>query len=285
MSEVRTLAEHVPDYAAVLADLATALQQIAVVQLAGADALDPDADGAQWVPYADRLDPELVQLFYEIACTGRRDIGLAPEPGMGFEMVLLRMLAFAPRGEGIAAPKREAPVAPARPAPQSSAPPAAAPAPEPAAVPAPEPAASPATNATRAAAVGKDDWLQLVGQLGLSGMAGQLAQNCALTKHDGALFEFVLEKRNEHLLTNNIKGRLQQALSKHFGIDAVVTISLGKETKVDTVASRAKDEVEQQVSEARMAIRTDPQVQDFVALFDATVDEDSIVPTTGQNDQ
>src|SRR6202043_3579758 len=45
---------------------------------------------------AQAISPEDVQLYYQIALGGRRDLGVAPEPRMGFEMTLLRMLAFRP---------------------------------------------------------------------------------------------------------------------------------------------------------------------------------------------
>ena len=47
---------------------------------------------------ARALTAEDVQLFYQTAITGRRDLALAPDPRSGFEMTLLRMLAFRPAG-------------------------------------------------------------------------------------------------------------------------------------------------------------------------------------------
>ena len=48
---------------------------------------------------AGALAPEDVQLFYQTAIIGRRDLPLAPDPRSGFEMTLLRMIAFRPAGE------------------------------------------------------------------------------------------------------------------------------------------------------------------------------------------
>ena len=45
---------------------------------------------------AKSITAEDAQLFYQVALNGKRDIGLAPDPRSGFEMILLRMLAFRP---------------------------------------------------------------------------------------------------------------------------------------------------------------------------------------------
>ena len=72
-----------------------------------------EADAVDVPGLAASLSPELVQLWYQMAVTGRRDLGLAPSPRTGFEMTLLRMLAFRPAGEGgglpAAAPRRRPP--------------------------------------------------------------------------------------------------------------------------------------------------------------------------------
>ena len=105
---VRDLAEHAADFAQVLRDLMSALHQVAVVQAipettpaAQADALDRTVADA-----AKALQPEEVQLFYQIALTGIRDLAWAPDPRTGFEMTLLRMLAFQPEPSGGAAQPR-----------------------------------------------------------------------------------------------------------------------------------------------------------------------------------
>ncbi|MCC4596274.1 DNA polymerase III subunit gamma/tau [Xanthomonas campestris pv. phormiicola] len=94
---VAGLAEFSPDWGGVLEALAEALHRIQVRQLvpgaavAGLDGLDP-------APFAERLRPEIVQLWYQMALNGRRDLYLAPSPRAGFEMAVLRMLAFRPAG-------------------------------------------------------------------------------------------------------------------------------------------------------------------------------------------
>ncbi len=135
-----------------LEDLAVALQHLAVAQAApGAlDAGDPDL--AELLPLASQLPADEIQLMYSMALHGRQELPLAPDEYAGLTMVLLRMMAFRPNGqgarqpsapEGHAARTAPAPTASAAPVsrpPVNAAPPAQAkPAPAPA-MPAPAPA-------------------------------------------------------------------------------------------------------------------------------------------------
>src|SRR5262245_36200307 len=85
-----------PDYAMLLDELAALLQKVALRQ-----AVPGLADDGAWEPallerLAARLPAEDLQLCFQIAITGRRDLELAPDPRTGVEMTLLRMLAFRP---------------------------------------------------------------------------------------------------------------------------------------------------------------------------------------------
>ena len=91
---VAALAEFSPDWSGVLEALAEGLHRIQVQQLVpGASAA---AEGLDAAVFAERLRPEVVQLWYQMALNGRRDLPLAPSPRAGFEMAVLRMLAFRP---------------------------------------------------------------------------------------------------------------------------------------------------------------------------------------------
>lgn len=95
---VSVLAEHAPDYGAALEALLSQLHRIAIAQ-AVPGAMDNSFGDQQLIEeWAASLAAEDVQLFYQLALTGRRDLSLAPDPRSGFEMVLLRMLAFKPAG-------------------------------------------------------------------------------------------------------------------------------------------------------------------------------------------
>lgn len=98
LNAVAEFAEHAPDFHAALGDLIALLHRVAIAQVVP-EAIDNSVgDKDQVLRFASALAAEDVQLFYQMALLGRRDLHLAPEPRGGFEMVLLRMLAFKPQG-------------------------------------------------------------------------------------------------------------------------------------------------------------------------------------------
>lgn len=158
-ARINKVAEMTPDYDALLAELLSILHDTAVAQ---ALPKTPELAGETAAGFASRLKKEDVQLYYQIALNGRRDLYMAPDQKMGFEMTLIRMLAFRPlqdaaspasgAGTGAASGREKAPrlAEAAPPAPVSAPPsPPVAPAPSVAAVktapPAPvfEPSAPP----------------------------------------------------------------------------------------------------------------------------------------------
>jgi DNA polymerase-3 subunit gamma/tau len=97
MSKVDVLADHSPDYSAALADMLALWHQVAIAQTLP-DALDPNQEHHEVVlDLANRLSREDVQLFYQISLLGRKDLPYGADPRSGFEMVLLRMIAFKPQ--------------------------------------------------------------------------------------------------------------------------------------------------------------------------------------------
>lgn len=106
---VATLAEFSPDWNGVLDALAEGLHRIQVQQLVPGTVVP--GEGIDSSAFAQRLRPEVVQLWYQMALSGRRDLHLAPSPRAGFEMSVLRMLAFRPAGVVAAVPEGVAPAA------------------------------------------------------------------------------------------------------------------------------------------------------------------------------
>jgi DNA polymerase-3 subunit gamma/tau len=100
LQKTQNLAEHAFDFAAVLDDVISHLHYVALAQISP-QALDSSVVDTQTISdLAASLPAEDVQLFYQIALIGRRDLALAPDPRLGFEMALLRMLTFKPAGSG-----------------------------------------------------------------------------------------------------------------------------------------------------------------------------------------
>ncbi|MCK5894969.1 MAG: DNA polymerase III subunit gamma/tau [Endozoicomonadaceae bacterium] len=98
LNTVAGLAEHAPDFASVLSDTLSILHRVAIAQ-ALPDVVDnSQGDRDAVLSLARQMTAEDLQLYYQSGLIGRRDLPLAPDPRSGFEMVLLRMLAFRPDG-------------------------------------------------------------------------------------------------------------------------------------------------------------------------------------------
>ena len=96
LNGARELRERLADPANILAEMAAALQRLALLQTVGEGVLGEDDESGMLAPLAEALPADQVQLLYEIAIQGRSKLALAPDPGLGLEMTLLRMLAFRP---------------------------------------------------------------------------------------------------------------------------------------------------------------------------------------------
>ncbi|GAB3100291.1 DNA polymerase III subunit gamma/tau [Aestuariicella hydrocarbonica] len=98
LQAVDELSQHAPDYSAALAELLSALHRVAIAQALPEAVDNSRGDREHILSLAQQLPAEDVQLFYQTALMGRRDLPMSPDPRSGFEMVLLRMMAFRPQG-------------------------------------------------------------------------------------------------------------------------------------------------------------------------------------------
>ena len=278
IARVRSLDELVPDYEIVLDELATALQRIAVIQIAGRDAVEDEDELDALQRLAESIDPEHLQLYYQIAVTSRRDLALAPDPRIGFEMAMLRMLAFRPAA-AVGATSTPAGGVVRQAAGSSPAQRPAAKRPTDnarAAAPVPASASAPAAQSTT---VPEDlqNWPAFVAGLSLDGAARQLAENCALESSSPFELRLCVERRNEHLLTDNLKSRVVAGVQGRIGGDIRLHFRVTDEA-LETVAGRAAEAAEAGMREAQEAIQNDPEVQELVELFGGEVVQDSIRP-------
>ena len=249
------------DPGAVLDELLRLLHQIALCQAVPGATLAADADPAAVQALAARLPAEDVQLYYQMALLGRRDLPLAPDPASGLEMLLLRLLVFRPAdGADEAAP------APHR-APAEQAAPA-----RPAAAVRPAPG-TPETALADTVAVGAppahtEDWSTIVSRLGLRGAAQQLAQHCALRQRRGEHFELAVDARSRSLLTAATREALTEALSKLIGQPA--RVDFGTQTDgADTPAQQLARADAERAARARATLEDDPVVRGLMHTLDA----------------
>jgi DNA polymerase-3 subunit gamma/tau len=233
---------------------------------------DEDFDTREVARLAAAMPPADVQLYYQIALGGRRDLAMAPEPRLGFEMTLLRMLAFRPDtgeagGETLA-----------RPAPSASAPVRSRVAP---AVPAAAPAAAkPAAVAPAGGAPANVDaanWPAILEAAQLNGMVRQFALNCVPASFDGVLLCLRLDAAATDRRTRQIEESLAQGLSKHFGREIRLSFETSQAGLVTPARQRTLDE-QDRVTAAIASFQQDPVVRGLRERFGADADLSSVKP-------
>ena len=291
LAEIEHIAEFAPDFAQVLDELAGLLHRIQLRQLLAEATHDEDAG---LVGLAARIDPREVQLYYQIAVSARRDLPLAPSARVGFEMALLRMLAFAPVAGAGAVPSSRPMTAARPPAAQRAgmeqshastpgrSPKAADAGPAPqarmqASPTTPAGADQVAEPAIASAALAIDDWQALIERADLGGPAKQIALHSVLLGVEGSLLRLGVKAAHEHLaappLVEILAKRLSEVLGRSLRI-RIENVTNAAESPADVLA-RASASRQQ---EAREGLQADPAVQSLIETFGARLISDSVRP-------
>lgn len=202
------LAEQGADFSQALADLLSLLHQVAVCQaVPNAPLRIEDEDIRQ---YAGKISREDVQLFYQIGLIGQRDLAWSPTPRNGFEMTLLRMLAFIPHDFAVAAPAAAAPVV----------------------------------------ASASKPWNEVVKQLKLDGATKILAENCAMHEFNASQLKLRLHAKQKPLLNQKHIERIREALNKHYGRDITLEITIDNQVQeTPAQIAQRQHESQQQAAE------------------------------------
>jgi DNA polymerase-3 subunit gamma/tau len=288
MAECERIASYSPDFGGVLDDLAATLHRVQLMQLVPGYHAQSDGEAAESLAaLAERMQPEDVQLYYQIATTGRRDLALAPDARTGFEMALLRMLAFRPGGADEPAPTERmprpapaarppSPIGRAEPTMLSASPTPRAPV---ASAPAPITHAAPVARAPMPTdARGLPRWDALIEQAGLRGPLGQLAQNAALRERDGNTLVLALQPAHMHLAVEPMVGQMADRIGDVLGERIKLRFVADSQGATQTPAARAASARESAQSAAEQAIEEDPLVQSLKREFGARVVPQSIKP-------
>ncbi len=294
---------------AALQEMAALFTRLQIAQLAPQAIAEDLPERLRLEELAAALDPEFVQLAYQIAIHGRRELPLAPDEQAGFVMTLLRLHAFRPAlasDDSPAHPRASANAAtiaersPASPSPASvsrAVPPAASPAlsSSAAAVARPAPAAAsearavvvPAAPIAKAAvaavlsppltSAATGDWHEILATLNVGGMARELAQHCELRELQAGRIALRLAPAHRHLLMKPAQDKLQQLLAERFGGPLQLAIELEATTGETPAASVQRDRRQRQ-DRAIAAVEQDGFVREVIEMFDATLIESSIKP-------
>jgi DNA polymerase-3 subunit gamma/tau len=253
IAAARALEEFSPDYAQVLDDLASLLTRVALAQLVSGYESDELFDAALVAELATAISAEDVQLYYQTAILGRRDLPLAPDPRSGFEMTLVRMLAFRPAA-GAATPAGAARSGGA----------------------VPTPGGSPIVRPASAGPIDPVQWARGIGDLDLTGAARQFASNCALVEHRGNALRLAVDPKLARSPAQVEK--LALALAKYLGA-AVKLEFVDGPPPVETPSQHGERRSAEALEAARRSLEDDPTVQEMKTRFGATLHPESVRPT------
>ena len=287
-----------PNYASILAELVEFLHRVAVYQAVPSSMETSDTEEIQM--FSKKMHPEQLQLLYQIGLIGQNDLPLAPNPRIGFEMVMLRMMSFTPsisEPNSSSESKPEPDVA-ARAGLNKSA------------------ENSPAENALRILKDGvksskqtgvnqptenKGDpklkgsstaenqptlneglrpsgWRAAVEAIEISGVTKTLALNCEMRSIDeDNSVVLILDESRSSLLSEEHVRKITLALREFYSQDYEIRVEIGQ-----TLAETPAEEIES-VKNARKAValeklKNDPTVMQAIKAFDGTLDLESVSP-------
>lgn len=262
---VRMIMEHRPDYATVLSELMNLLQAVAIEQVTTQPGEQREPTGV--ANLANKIPPEQVQLMYQIALHGKRDLPLASNPGNGFEMCMIRMLAFLP-SDAAAAPagnnyKQQPKSQPAKK--QTEAKPESAPAAEQAAPKARYDHADLDIENLR----DPHNWLQLIEHAELVAMDRQLAENCVVKSYSNNVLQLQLHGSSALAAKQDA---LSAKLKPILGQKLILRLDLGDSNhNAETPATMNSEKRQQQSQQRTESINQDPHVRAICNSLDATI--------------
>ncbi len=282
----------------VLLDLAREFQQLALA----AEGLGEHSESR--TEMAAAFGPQALQVYYQIAIHGMRDLALAPDAHTGFVMSLLRLLAFIPTSgpSASASTKRAfvpnttatmattapiAPIAPRTKAPERPAAPQRATIAQPPPAFAPLSAVAPTSATAPASGVVREfdgDWPSLSKQLRLMGFAQQFMQQSQLVAYEALQpgYAFTVRVPIKVLAESANVNKVRDALVQYLGQPVRITPEVGL-VEAGTAALVVAGEKAQAQADAESAIGNDLFVQGMQKEFGATIVPGSIVPTSVSN--
>lgn len=261
--KINELAINTPDFTLILQQILQFLHRIALMQqVSGIFADDYQNDMIAFL--ATKFTPEDVQLYYQIALIGQRDLDLAPDPRSGFEMIILRMLTFRPisviqvpvkSNTASAIPKQKLKNEQIQSTDVQQ------------------------TSQTREAVSSSSDnnWFSMIAAMKISGLTRELANNCVLEKIDNNICSLLLDPCHKQLQTQITETKLREALQAYRGTALKLDIKIQK-TKLPTPALQLSRQLENQQQTAVDTINSNPDIQALKEHFNARIIPDSIEP-------
>lgn len=269
------------DFDRLLQQLAESLHRIALIQQLP-DYSDENRPGWEALrQLSGQVDADAVQLYYQIAIHGRRDLRLAPDPHSGTEMTFLRLLAFQPADNGGAQPAK-AGSATAKPTTSSTAVTgqAASMVREPAPITETPAVARAVVEVAPITAIDYQQlpWNQMIEKLELRGANLELARNVENISRQDDIWKFVIADHLEHLAGAQTVLTLKAAISRLLGAEVIAKVATStaskcanKAVELQTPAAESARQQDDKMSRAEQAINADPTVQSLQQEMDASI--------------
>ena len=246
------------DLAAVLGELQHAFHDLAVAAELDADPEPP------YDRFARSFSAEDLQIYYQIALIGARDLPFAPDPKVGFDMTLVRLLSFEPLGgvadAGSAAPTSRAP---------QTTPPVDGGPPD---IPEPGGTGSAAVVRTApAAGAAMPAWHELVAGMAAEGVTLMILEHANLVAKDAEQWTIRLAQDHHALLNDTQRGEIAGLVERHEGRPIDVRYEVG-ELAAETPAARKARLNSEREAEAKAVLMDDANVQTLLSDFDAKLE-------------
>ena len=268
LQAARVIIEHNPDYQRVCAEMIALLHHIALYQSDPGLVIEEEFAEELLKKYSVHWSPEEIQLYYQILLQGRQDLLICPDEASGFEMLMLRLLAFTPSGENQLESvdvKKKPEAQPALEVPESN--------------PTHSEAEVQAGNQSPPDIAANEslDWSQLAYQLGLTGLAQEIVANSFLQSYQDDNLRLELQPEIHELLNDLIKAEIMQALEPRLGVslqlDFMATASVSGQTPLQAKIHR----LQQERLAAIDAIKDEKMVKKLQHAFAVELDEASVV--------
>lgn len=267
------IAEQAWDYESVLAALLKWLHKIALTQIIPNAISTTDMHHQPLKDLAEKINKEDVQLYYQIALLGQRDLPLSPNPRIGFEMTLLRMHAFRPVSSSDGEPTKTPDIQSATVSDKKQHKITEPPQTKNSATPKQQNIETQQTIASQTPEL--ENWERLIQNLNLSARDRTFAQHCIINKKTNDSLLLHLDPKQAPLLNPAQQERLSEALQNHFNKPIKLTISIGN-SGLQTPAMVAAENLKKQQSVLFDSLQKDSNVQNILNTFDATINSDSI---------
>ena len=245
-NQLEELDSKYPNYNDVLDSIASITQEIAYLQVLDASKV---ASEPEMIDLSNNHSPELIQLIYQIAINSKRDLSMAPSAKEGFTMAVLRMYAFQ-LSESQPVINKQSNTAQKK-------------------IKESEPLVN---GESQQSSISSNNWTKEVANMNLRGAVKQLAANCFFDRMDNDVLYLKIHSENEHQMIERAVQGLNAYLTSHYSGIKKMVIQIEKENG-KTLAGEAKIQNEEQIIMNKSRASSDPVVQEFVDLFDATIEE------------